>query len=104
MSEDNHFTKRDVLIRDRLYRMKAAALDILNMIDFELPDGGIDCDGTCSSCILEELSIPNTGSEQSAIGCTDIVKISEMIVPESSKDAARACNKLSLGDVPEVEG
>ena len=86
MARNNHFATRDALIRDRLWKMKAAATDILNLINLELPDGSLDCDGTCDGCVLEELGLLNNDTEQSAVGCTDIVKISEMVIPEAAHD------------------
>lgn len=83
-SAQNPFEHRDQLIRDRLHRMKAAANDILNMINVELPDGGLDCDGTCNGCILEELGLINPRGKCSGtggVGCSVIVDISEMYIP-----------------------
>lgn len=83
-SPQNPFEHRDQLIRDRLHRMKAAANDILNMINIEMPDGGLDCDGTCDGCILEELGLINPlGSclGTGGVGCNEIVNISEMNIP-----------------------
>ena len=67
------FDHRDALIRDRLHRMKAAATDIMNLIN--LPqEYGMDCDGACSSCVL---------SKDGLVHCSVISEIEAMTIPEA---------------------
>lgn len=53
------FDHRDALIRDRLWQMKKAATEILNLINKDLvsEDGEhyYDCDGTCDCCLIKDI-------------------------------------------------
>jgi hypothetical protein len=76
-SQNNHFATRDRLIIDRLWQMKKAATEILNLTNIEMPDGTHDCDGTCPSCVLGDLE---------GAHCSDIVEIAYMDIPDCCQD------------------
>jgi len=72
-SQSSNFATRDRLIIDRLWRMKTAAQDIINLATVEIPGGGQECDGTCSSCVIENI-------------CLDIADFAYMNIPECCRD------------------
>jgi hypothetical protein len=64
---------RDQLIRDRLWEMKKAAIDIMNLTNIEMPDGCGCCDSTCGRCLL---------SSDDRVTCLGIFDIAVMEIPE----------------------